>query len=62
MANVRKNHTTEFKTKVGVEAIRQQSLIKVLIPQPQRVSFCSTYWVLLPSLKLNSEKSVRLMA
>ena len=30
MANVRKNHTTEFKTKVAVEAIRQQKTINEL--------------------------------
>jgi transposase len=30
MANVRKNHTTEFKTKVAVEAIRQQKTVNEL--------------------------------
>jgi transposase len=30
MANVRKNHTTEFKVKVAVEAIRQQKTINEL--------------------------------
>lgn len=30
MANVRKNHTTEFKAKVAVEAIRQQKTINEL--------------------------------
>ncbi|PPD43022.1 MAG: hypothetical protein CTY16_14085 [Methylobacter sp.] len=30
MANVRKNHTMEFKTKVAVEAIRQQKTINEL--------------------------------
>lgn len=30
MAKVRKNHTTEFKTKVAVEAIRQQKTINDL--------------------------------
>lgn len=30
MANVRKNHSTEFKTKVAVEAIRQQKTINEL--------------------------------
>jgi len=30
MAKVRKNHTTEFKTKVAVEAIRQQKTINEL--------------------------------
>lgn len=30
MANVRKNHTTEFKAKVAVEAIRQQKTVNEL--------------------------------
>ncbi|MGI9212679.1 MAG: transposase, partial [Methylococcaceae bacterium] len=30
MANVRKKHTAEFKTKVAVEAIRQQKTVNVL--------------------------------
>ena len=30
MANVRKNHTTEFKTKVAIEAIRQQKTVNEL--------------------------------
>jgi len=30
MANVRKNHTTEFKTKVAVEATRQQKTVNEL--------------------------------
>ncbi|MFZ2451975.1 MAG: transposase, partial [Methylovulum miyakonense] len=30
MANVRKNHTTEFKTKMAVEAIRQQKTVNEL--------------------------------
>ena len=30
MANARKNHTTEFKTQVAVEAIRQQKTINEL--------------------------------
>lgn len=30
MTNVRKNHTTEFKTKVAIEAIRQQKTVNEL--------------------------------
>jgi transposase len=30
MANIRKNHTTDFKTKIAIEAIRQQKTINEL--------------------------------
>jgi transposase len=33
MANVRKKYTTEFKTKVAVEAIRQQKTVNELTPE-----------------------------